>query len=392
MFDNIYMTAALWFGLAFAASMISIRIGITVALIEIFMGVIAGNFLGVHGTNQWIDFLASTGSLLLTFLAGSEIDPQSFKVNLKASLIMGVLSFALPFISVWMFTQHVLGWGQEQAQIAGIALSTTSIAVVYSVMIERGFSSTAVGKLILAACFVTDLGTVLALGVLFADFNAWMLLFVAATAAAFFIMPRITKIISIKSGGNKLSEPETKFILLILFLLGGLAVAVGSEAVLPAYIMGLAVAGVFMNNKLLVNRIRTTAFTILTPFYFIKAGLYVSMEAMLASLGVIAVLLLLKVFFKTAGVWPVSRAIRLNVKQSNYTTLLMSTGLTFGSISALYGLNNHIISQNQYTILVTVVILSAVVPTMIAQKFFEPSLHEMNSLNGNKRESRNGAH
>jgi hypothetical protein len=50
----------------------------------------------------------------------------------------------------------------------------------------------------------------------------------------------------------------------------------------------------------------------------------------------------------------------------------MSTGLTFGTISALFGLTNHIINQSQYTILVTAVIGSAVVPTLIAQRWFMP--------------------
>jgi hypothetical protein len=50
----------------------------------------------------------------------------------------------------------------------------------------------------------------------------------------------------------------------------------------------------------------------------------------------------------------------------------MSTGLTFGSISALFGLTHGIINQGQYTILVTVVIGSAVVPTFIAQTWFLP--------------------
>jgi Kef-type K+ transport system membrane component KefB len=291
---------------------------------------------------------------------------------------MGTLSFALPFVSVWMFTQYVLGWEMQQAQIAGIALSTTSVAVVYSVMIERGLSETNLGKLILAACFITDLGTVLALGVLFAEFNVWMLLFVVATVAAFFLTPFLLKVFIGKLGANKVREPEIKFVFLILLLLAGLAAIAGSEGVLPAYIMGLALAGIFINNKTLVGRIRSTAFIFFTPFYFIKAGLYISLKAMIISIGVIAVLLLIKVISKTIGVWPVSRAIKLNVKMSNYTTLLMSTGLTFGSISALYGLNNGIINQNQYTILVTVVILSAVIPTLIAQKFFEPSANEMN--------------
>ena len=374
MLENIWFVAAIWVGFAFVASLISIRLGIAVTLIEILMGVIMGNFLGITGSTEWVDFLAYMGSLTLTFLAGAEIDPKSLKANLKASLLMGGLSFALPFLGVWAFTQHVLGWGLPQAQIAGIALSTTSVAVIYSVMIEKGLSETSLGKLILIACFVTDLGTVITLGVIFANFNVIMVLFIVAMAAAFIAMPYIMKTFIKKYGANKTSEPELKFIMLILFIFAGLATAAKSEAVLPAYLIGLAVAGVFVSDKTLVKRLRTIAFTIFTPIYFIKAGLYISLCAILASFGTILILLLLKVGFKSAGVWPVSRAIKLSTKASNYTTLLMSTGLTFGTISALFGLNNGIIDQNQYTILVTVVILSAVIPTIIAQKFFEPSI------------------
>jgi len=131
--DNIWFIAAIWMGLAFIASLISIRIGISVALVEIVVGVIAGNFLGIHETTQWIDFLAMLGSGVLTFLAGAEIDPASLKSHLKPSLIIGSLSFFIPFITVWLIAQFILGWEIHQAQIAGIALSTTSVAVVYAV-------------------------------------------------------------------------------------------------------------------------------------------------------------------------------------------------------------------------------------------------------------------
>jgi Kef-type K+ transport system membrane component KefB len=178
MLENIWFVAAIWMGLAFLASLISIRLGISVALIEILIGVLAGNFLGIHKTTEWINFLAMLGSGVLTFLAGAEIDPASLRQNLKISLTIGALSFTLPFIGAWMFAQYVLGWELHQAQIAGISLSTTSVAVVYAVMIERGLSQTALGKMILAACFITDFGTVLALGILFADFNIWLLVFV----------------------------------------------------------------------------------------------------------------------------------------------------------------------------------------------------------------------
>lgn len=387
MLDNIWFVAAIWMGLAFVASLISIRLGISVALVEIFVGIFAGNFLGIHQTTQWIDFLAMLGSGVLTFLAGAEIDPQSLRANLKISMTIGILSFAIPFVGIWMFTQFVLGWELHQAQIAGIALSTTSVAVIYAVMIEKGLSNTALGKMILAACFITDFGTVLALGVLFADFNIVLLIFVLVLAVVLWFMPRWTKYIIGKLGTKRVSEPEVKFILLVLFFLGGLATTAKSEAVLPAYLIGLVVAGVFLRDKTLVNRMRTITFTIFTPFYFMKAGLYVSLKAVWVSLGVIVILLLLKVIFKTVGVWPTSRFFKMSKRMSNYSTLLMSTGLTFGTISALYGLNNHIIDQKQYTILVTVVILSAVIPTLIAQRFFEPTEEAMNEwgqLNGSQ--------
>jgi len=165
---------------------------------------------------------------------------------------------------------------------------------------------------------------------------------------------------------------EVKFLFLVLFFLGGLATLANSEAVLPAYLLGLVIAGVFSHDKVLVHRIRTIAFALLTPFFFIKAGTLVSIPALLAGWLLIIVLLGVKIGSKFIGVWPLTRVFKMTPREGNYTTLLMSTGLTFGSISALFGLTHGIINQGQYTILVTVVIGSAVVPTFIAQTWFLP--------------------
>lgn len=371
--NNIWFVAAIWMGLAFIASIISIKLRVSVALIEIFVGIIAANFLGIHQTTDWINFLAMLGSGVITFLAGAEIDPISLKQNLRPSLVIGVLSFFIPFIAVWFFMQLVMGWSLQQSQIAGIALSTTSVAVVYAVMIETGNSSTALGKMILAACFITDFGTVLALGVLFATVNWWMLLFIGVMCVTLWYMPRWTKFIITRMGAShQISEPEVKFLLLILFFLGGLSTTAKSEAVLPAYLVGLVVAGVFMRDKTLMHRMRSIAFAVFTPFYFLKAGLYVSLPAVWSAIGIITFLFLLKIGSKYIGVFPFARVYSMRSKEGHYTTLLMGTGLTFGTIASLYGLNNHIINQAQYTILVTVVILSAVLPTLFAQKYFKP--------------------
>lgn len=368
--EQVWFTAASWIGLALVASLISIRTGISVALVEIFLGVIGGNYLGFQ-TAPWIDVLAAFGSMMLTFLAGAEIDPASFRKHLKPSLVIGGASFLAPFLGAMAFAYWVIGWDWRAAQIAGIALSTTSVAVVYAVMIETKLNETDLGKLMLAACFVTDLGTVLALGVLFATYNRWMLLFVVVTGLALWILPRLSRWMFTKYGG-RVSEPEVKFIFLVLCFLGALAVTASSEAVLPAYLFGLVVAGVFVQDRELIHRMRTITFTLLTPFFFIKAGALISISALIAGFTLIIILLGVKLATKIIGVWPLTRYYRMTTREGNYFTLLMSTGLTFGSISALYGLTNNIINQAQYSVLVTVVIASAVVPTFIAQTWFQP--------------------
>lgn len=369
---NVWLIASAWMALALLASLISIRVGISVALIEILVGVAAGNFLHLQ-TSGWIDFLATFGSGLLTFLAGAEIDPDSLRRHLKPALAIGTVSFLVPFVGAAAFAFGVAHWSRDASYIAGIALSTTSVAVVYAVMVESGLNRTELGKLILAACFVTDFGTVLALGVLFANFNVWLILFVAVTATTLWYLPRLTRLV-IRRAGHRVSEPEVKFLFLVLFLLGGLAQVAKSEAVLPAYLVGLVIAGVFVRDRVLMERMRTIAFTMLTPFYFIKAGLFVSLPAVAGGALLILALLGTKIAAKVVGVWPLTRLYRFAPREGAYTTLLMSTGLTFGTISALFGLTNRLIDQGQYTVLVTVVIGSAIVPTLIAQRYFHPTV------------------
>ncbi len=176
--------------------------------------------------------------------------------------------------------------------------------------------------------------------------------------------------------GGHVSETEIKLMFLLLFGLGGLAAKANSEAVLPAYLLGLVVARIFAENRTIVRHLRTTVFAFLTPFYFLKAGMLVQLSSVLYGALIITALLLVKVATKFLGVWPLTKYFRFTPKLGMYTTLLMSTGLTFGSISALFGLTRGIISPTQYTILVTVVIGSALIPTVVAQRFFRPTVAE----------------
>jgi glutathione-regulated potassium-efflux system ancillary protein KefC len=294
-----------------------------------------------------------------------------FRRNWKEAVAVGSVSFLIPFLGCTAAARYLLGWEPLPSWLAGIAMSTTSVAVVYAVMLEFGFNATDYGKTVLAACFITDLGTVVGLGLIFAPFTLKTLLFVGAMLVLAFVLPWLTPRLFKRYGGRP-SELEAKYLLLCLFGMGALATWADSEAVLPAYLMGMILAGTVGKDHVLVRRLRTLTFGLLTPFYFIRAGAFVSVSALLAAPGAFLVMLLVKVAAKITGVFPVTRMFAAPFKEGMYTTLLMSTGLTFGTISALFGLSHEIIDQAQYSALVAAVIASAVVPTVIANAFFMP--------------------
>jgi Kef-type K+ transport system membrane component KefB len=375
---EIWAQAALWLGLALLASLLSIWLRVATALSEIVVGTIAQLFIGaligsalLAGDASWIKFLSGAGAILLTFLAGAELDPVVFRKQWKQATAIGLVSFIAPFLGCAALARWGLGWSVEASWLAGIAMSTTSVAVVYAVMLEFGLNVTDYGKTVLAACFITDLATVVALGLIFAPFTGRTLIFLGVGVIVFFVLPWIVPRF-FKRYGNRPSELEAKFLMACLFGMGALATWADSEAVLPAYLIGMVLAGTVGKDHALVRRLRTLTFGLLTPFYFIRAGSLVSLPALVAAPLAFFALLLMKMMTKVAGVYPVTRAYGSPKQEGMYTTLLMSTGLTFGTISALFGLSHQLIDQAQYSALVAAVIGSAVVPTLIANAFFLP--------------------
>jgi Kef-type K+ transport system membrane component KefB len=307
--DHILTIAALWVGLALMAILLSGWLRMATALTEILIGVFAqfiiGTGLHAHLMDTqavWIQFLAGAGAVLLTFLAGAELDPQVFKLKWKEAGLVGVASFLAPFLGCAALAYFGLHWSRSASWLTGIALSTTSVAVVYAIMLESGLNLTHYGKTLLAA---------------------WA----------------------------------------------------GSEAVLPAYVVGMTLANTVGKNHLLVRRLRTLTLGFLTPFYFIRAGALVSLSALIATPLIFLFLFLGKMITKVIGIYPMTALLRVPRKEGMYTTLLMSTGLTFGTIASLFGLSHGIINSHQYSHLIAVVIGSAFIPTIIANLFFFPRHH-----------------
>ena len=360
--------AAILAAAVLAASMLSVELGLAVALFELGLGVVLGNVFDLH-SQQWLDFIAAFASIVLTFLAGAEVDPDDFKERFGATMAIGIVSFVGPFVVAGLVAYGLLDWSVKASLIAGTALSTTSLAVVYAVLVETGLNTTRVGKLLMGACFVTDMGTALALSAIFITPNIWFPVFLAVSVALMVGLPKLSPWF-FRRYGDRVIEPEIKLVFLCLFVLMVLADASKGHAVLPAFILGLVMARHYQEHRQEQERLRVVAFAFLTPFFFLKGGLNVSLGAVFANLGLLGLLLAAKLVPKLGLVWPLAR--RAEPEHGWFITLLMSTGLTFGTISSLYGLNAGIIDKTQFSLLVTVVVLSAIIPTAIAQVWFSP--------------------
>jgi Kef-type K+ transport system membrane component KefB len=365
--DSVQLAAVLA-AVVLVASVISVELGVTVALLELTLGVAAGNLFHLQ-TQGWLDFIAQFGSIVLTFLAGMEVDPSYMRRRLGASLGIGVVSFIGPFIVASTAAYVVLDWSTRASLIAGTALSTTSLAVVYAVLVERGLTQTSIGKLLMSATFVTDLCTALALSAIFIKPNIWFPVFLAVSLLLIIALPRIAPWFFGRYG-DRVIEPEIKLVFLCLLVLMVLADESNGHAVLPAFVLGLVMSRHYQEHREEQKRLRVVAFAFLTPFFFIKGGMNVSLGSVVTNLGLLAVLLVAKMLPKIAFIYPLAR--RADRRHGTFTTLLMSTGLTFGTISSLYGLNAGIIDKTQFSLLVSVIVLSAVVPTAIAERWFLP--------------------
>lgn len=373
-----FSIAALWFGLALLATFLASKLRVSMALMEILVGIGAAAlityFWGASAMGAdlpWLKFLASTGAVMLTFLAGAELEPAVMRRKWKEVTVIGTIGFLAPFLGCTAIARFLLGWSPQASWLGGIALSTTSMAVVYAVMLETGFNRTDFGKGILGACFVNDLGTVIALGLIFAPFTWKTAVFVVACVAAFVLLPLVTPRL-VNHYANRTAAFRTKWVLFLLFGMGALALWAGSEAVLPAYIAGMVLASTLGTDHQFVRRLRTLTIGFLTPVYFLRAGSFVSLPALAATPLVFLALFAGKIATKVFGLYPVVGVFRKQRQERWYYTLMMSTGLTFGTISALFGLSHGLVTPEQYSFLVAVVIASAVVPTLIANAAFLP--------------------
>ncbi|MBI5743264.1 MAG: cation:proton antiporter [Elusimicrobia bacterium] len=365
--DKIPLIAGL---LVFAASVLSLKLGVSVAIFELLLGTAAGS-LGLAAPD-WMTYIAGFGGIVLTFLAGAEVDSKLLRENFRQAAAIGTLSFLAPLAAGALFCHYAAGWSREASLIAGIALSETSLAVVYSVLTETGLGRTRTGKMLMACTFLTNTLTALALSVAFLKPGLYTLVFLGACGTFLLFAGRISAwLMSRPALAGKTVEPEIKYIFAALLAFVYLAELGAGQAMLPSFLFGLALAPQLSGAHAPVKeRLRTVAYAFITPFFFIAAGMKVSPAALMGAAGLFVALLLVKQAAKFAGVYFL--AAKFFPRERGRFTLLMSTGLTFGLMAAMYGARAGLLDAGQYSLLTGVLLASAVLPTFVAQRWFLP--------------------
>src|SRR5919201_733560 len=231
-----FAAAAVLAATILVASMVSVEIGISVALIGLFGGFVVGNAFSLD-VPSWLSFVGSFAGIVLTFLDGAEVDVPQLRREWKASLSIGLVSFFAPSAVVALLCYYGLDWSRRQAEIGGLALSTTSLAVVYAVLVETGLNREVVGKRLMSATFVTDIATVTGLTVLFLKPTVWIVPFAVISVALIAGLPAASPWFFGRYG-DRVIEPEIKLVFASLFLLMWLGGRANSQAALPAFVLG----------------------------------------------------------------------------------------------------------------------------------------------------------
>lgn len=360
------------------SSLISLKLGISVTIVEIILGIIAGN-IGLIQSETWMLYIASFGGILLTFLSGLEIDTNIMKKRFKEIVLIGILSFITPFVAIFILTYFLIGWSFLASLLSATALSETSIAIVYSTLVKKNLFKYDVGKMLMGATFITNLCTAIALSIFFIKPNIYTLIFYIISIITLFLAFKYSNIIFNSSIlKNKLDEVEIKYIFFLLLILIFFATLGQGQAILPAFILGVLLSKYFKNglsNEEAKKRMKTVAFSVITPIFFIVGGMRVSLLLIRSGILIFILIFVFRQIAKYLGVYFINKKY-LN-SNSKYVTLMMSTGLTFGLVATNFGLNAGILDQMPYSILTGVLVLSAILPTLTAEKWFPPHTEDL---------------
>ena len=355
------------FAFILVAAVVSVEVNVSVAILELLAGFVAVNALGVTDIAV-VSVLAELGGLFLIFLAGAEVNTGFLRRHYRGSLGLGVASFALPFLAVVAVGFAVVpDWEFRSLLVAAIAFSEVSVAVVFTVLRERGIAGTDVGRTVLAATFVANSLVMASLAVVFVDFGPANLAFIGLLVVAFFTLPPVGRRL-LDRYGEATAEVEVRYILTAILVAALLAQFSRVQAAVVVFVLGLAFSDVLTDA--VQTRLDAVGFGLLIPVFFFDVGLHVEAATLVEAAGPIIALFVVVSLARRVGV----RAVigRLLPEPTRFGTALMNARLTFATVVATFGLTAGVLDRGQFSVVVATVFLTAVVASLELRSIATP--------------------
>jgi Na+:H+ antiporter len=345
------------------AAAVAFELGISSAIVEIVAGVALAYFIRDIGALGWLEFLANLGMLGLMFMAGFEVEVHRLRRTWRASVGIGICSLLLPMAGVFLICFYGFGMDARVAGLVAIGLSTTSLALVYHALKDRGMLDDDIGQTLLAAASVVDVLSMVALALLLGEVGWGTALFFIVVVPTVIGLPHIGKWVFRRYKGA-LVELELRFMLVLLVGMGFMAENVGGiHPAIIAFGLGIVMSEVMEEHEQLEEKLKGIVFSLFAPVFFLQAGAQLDVRLLtLDMLEVAAALFVVACGLKFLGT--ALPAHYLLKTHGRFVGLLFNYRLSFGIIAAAVGLKMGILSEGFYAVILLVVMASAALPVI----------------------------
>ena len=340
------------------SSHIGSKVPVPVAIIELGLGMGLA-VVGLKSTEP-LELLASIGANMVLFMAGAEIDLKMLRAWIDRVSVLGFLSFAGPAIVALAYSR-ILGLGTGGALILIAGFAATSAALSYSILKSSGLLKLRAGQIALAAAMIADITGIVFLSLATASIDPTLALYVLVLLAVIGLQPLLPRV----SGAP--FEAEIRLMAMAIIILGVLSEAIGVHSVLTSFLLGMVVSETVRSRRELREKLESLATGFFAPFFFVTSGMSVNAVLMLRELPSILVISSLILLSKFVPSYLYFRQVLAARKRSS---LVASSSLvpllTVTLIAGEAGVSVGIIDEDLYSIMVGIVLFSAIASTIIA--------------------------
>lgn len=344
--------------LVIIAGVIAIELGISTAILEIIAGVLGANFLGLAEV-PWLEFLANFGLLGIMFFAGFETDGSLLKKYWKKSVSIGIVSYLAPFLLILLLCFLFLNFDVKPALLIAIGMSTTSLALVYPILKEKGMITNKVGQIFLTSAMVVDIISMLSLSLIFGGFSSLTIVFILAIGLSLWVLPKFGHWLFSRYECD-LTQFKIRFIFLVLLSLAFFSEKAGVHAAILAFVAGFVFSEVLEEHQILEEKLRGVVFGFLAPLFFLKAGMAIDLKVInIIVLNYIVLFSLAAFLGKYFGTMYIVKYLKIGA--AKFAGFLFNFRLSFGIIVAIFGFQSGLISNEVYIALITVILLTSII-------------------------------